>query len=197
MADTSPVLTAKFALRFHDLTITSAGGTLSLRGPHEGELTRSLVVVPQVAVNLPEAVELFPSEKPKKIEIAVKANVAGAAGELRLDLPPGWRAEPCRAVRVSDAGRRELSWHFLPAVAEPRTASTPAYRAPPRRRSRRSSPAAPGESPFTAISISSAFSLEIADGLRQVHRHLGHHYERPCQSPSWGPRSDNVPPAGE
>jgi len=119
MADTPPVLTAKFALRFHDVTITLQRAVrYRYVDPTEGELTRSLVVVPQVAVNLPEAVELFPSEKPKKIEIAVKANVAGAAGELRLDLPPGWRAEPVsQPFRVSDAGG-ELTLAF--SITPPR-----------------------------------------------------------------------------
>ena len=119
MADTPPVLTAKFALRFHDVTITLQRAVrYRYVDPTEGELTRSLVVVPQVAVNLPEPVELFPSEKPKKIEVAIKANVAGAAGELRLDLPPGWRAEPVsQPFRVPDAGG-ELALAF--SITPPR-----------------------------------------------------------------------------
>jgi LmbE family N-acetylglucosaminyl deacetylase len=121
MADTPPVLTAKFALRFHDVTITLQRAVrYRYVDPTEGELTRSLVVVPQVAVNLPEPVELFPSEKPKKIEIAIKANVAGAAGELRLDLPPGWRAEPVsQPFRVTDAGGElPLTFSITPPQAD-------------------------------------------------------------------------------
>ncbi len=106
MADTPPVLTAEFALKFGDAAITLRRPVhYRYVDPTEGELTRPLVVAPPVAVNVAEPVALFPNEKAKKIEVAVKANAAGAAGELRLDLPPGWRAEPMsQPFRVADAG---------------------------------------------------------------------------------------------
>jgi LmbE family N-acetylglucosaminyl deacetylase len=119
MADTQPVLTAEFKLKIQDIGFTLRRPVrYRYVDPTEGELTRSLVVVPPAAVNLPEPVELFPSDKPKKIEIAVKANVAGAAGDLRLDLPPGWRADPVsQPFRVPDAGG-ELALAF--SITPPR-----------------------------------------------------------------------------
>ena len=74
--------------------------------PTEGELTRALVIVPEVAVNLAEPVDVFPSESAKRIEVTVKANTADMNGDVHLDLPAGWRAEPSthpfRLAQVGD-----------------------------------------------------------------------------------------------
>ena len=121
MADTPPVLIAEFALKFGDTGITLRRPVhYRYVDPTEGELTRPLVVVPAVAVNVAEPVALFPSEQPKKIEVAVKANVAGAAGELRLDLPSGWRAEPLsQPFRMPDAGGElALAFSITPPSAD-------------------------------------------------------------------------------
>ena len=73
--------------------------------PTEGELTRAVVVVPEVAVNLAEPVDVFPNESSKRIEVTVKANTADMSGELRLDLPSNWRAEPAsHPFRLTQAG---------------------------------------------------------------------------------------------
>ncbi|HXI40091.1 MAG TPA: hypothetical protein VNH83_08935, partial [Bryobacteraceae bacterium] len=119
MADTPPVVTAEFALKVGDTGITLRRPVhYRYVDPTEGELTRALVVVPAVAVNVAERVALFPTEQAKKIEVAVKANVAGVAGELRLDLAPGWRAEPAsHQFRVPDAGG-ELALAF--SITPPR-----------------------------------------------------------------------------
>ncbi len=60
----------------------------------EGERTRPLVVVPPVAVNLPQPVAVFPSPAPRAVHVVVEARVDKAAGELRLDSPTGWKVEP-------------------------------------------------------------------------------------------------------
>ena len=63
MADTPPMLTAEFVLKFQDTGITLRRPVhYRYVDPTEGELTRALVVVPPVAVNLPEPAELFPSD---------------------------------------------------------------------------------------------------------------------------------------
>ena len=59
---------------------------------------RPLVVVPAVAVNLPEPVAVFPDTAARKVQVSVQANVAKAAGELRLEVPAGWKAEPALAA---------------------------------------------------------------------------------------------------
>ena len=95
LADTPPLLTAQFLVNFD-------GASIALKrpvqyryvDPTEGELTRAVVVVPAVAVNLPERVAFFPSESSRKIEIQVKATDTQTTGDVRLELPEGWRGEP-------------------------------------------------------------------------------------------------------
>jgi len=106
LADSPPLLNAEFELDF-------SGTNVRLKrpvqyryvDPTQGELTRPVVIVPAVAVDLSEPVALFPKESPKKIEVAVKANTADMAGELRLELPQGWRAAPAsQPFRLAQMG---------------------------------------------------------------------------------------------
>ena len=60
----------------------------------QGERVRPFMVVPAVAVNLPEPVALFPDATARKVQVSVQANVANAKGDLRLEVPAGWKAEP-------------------------------------------------------------------------------------------------------
>ena len=72
----------------------------------QGERVRPLVVVPAVAVNLPEPVALFPDTAARKVQVSVQANVANAQGELRLDVPAGWKAEPAsQKFEIADVRR--------------------------------------------------------------------------------------------
>ena len=86
----------------------------------QGERHRAVAVVPAAAVELPETVALFPAAAPREVQVAVKANVAGAAGELHLELPPGWKAEPAsRPFRVEVAGEdRGMTFQVTPPPGE-------------------------------------------------------------------------------
>jgi LmbE family N-acetylglucosaminyl deacetylase len=60
-----------------------------------GELTRPLVVAPPVAIQLGETAMLFPNANSRQAEVRVKAvRSPGAAGEIRLSVPEGWKAAP-------------------------------------------------------------------------------------------------------
>ena len=85
-----------------------------------GERERPLAVVPAVAVNLPAAVALFPSAAPRRLAVSLRANVAGASGALRLDLPAGWKAEPLLLpFQIAAAGEQhELAFQVTPPAAE-------------------------------------------------------------------------------
>lgn len=85
-------------------------------GRADGERIRPLAVVPAVAVNLPDSVALFSSTAPRKVHISVQANVANASGELRLDLPAGWKSEPrTQNFTVAVAGeQQELTFEVTP-----------------------------------------------------------------------------------
>ncbi|SPE36796.1 LmbE family protein [Candidatus Sulfopaludibacter sp. SbA3] len=86
----------------------------------EGERHRPMAVVPAVAVDLPEAVALFPSGAARQVEVAVKANAANASGELRLELPTGWKAEPAsQPFHVAMAGEQlGMTFQVTPPTGE-------------------------------------------------------------------------------
>jgi len=106
LADTPPLLTAQFLLSFGGTSV-AIKRPVQYRyvDPTEGEHTRAVVVVPALAVNLPERVEFFPSETPRKVEIQVKANDTQMKGNVRLELPEDWRGEPvAQPFQLPDAG---------------------------------------------------------------------------------------------
>ena len=92
----------------------------------EGEKVRSLTVVPPVAVNLPlspdltNQVLLFPTQAARSLHVTVKAEVANAEGDLRLDVPTGWKAEPrsqpFRLAAIDD--QQELTFQVTPPAGE-------------------------------------------------------------------------------
>jgi LmbE family N-acetylglucosaminyl deacetylase len=95
LPENEPVLTAHFRLQV-------AGTELELARPVQyryvdrvyGEQVRPFTVLPPVAVSLPEHAIVFGDAKPRMIEVAVRSNGGKVAGDLRLDVPAGWSAEP-------------------------------------------------------------------------------------------------------
>ncbi|MDE3167033.1 MAG: LmbE family protein, partial [Acidobacteriota bacterium] len=86
----------------------------------QGERVRPVVVVPAVAVNPPVPVAVFSDTAPRKVEVAVQSNIANADGDLRLDLPAGWKASPASAhFQIARAGEaRELGFTVTPPAAQ-------------------------------------------------------------------------------
>jgi LmbE family N-acetylglucosaminyl deacetylase len=117
LADTPPVLSVHFRLSID-------GAPFELERPvayryadrAEGERVRPLVVIPPVAVDLPESVAIFPKPEARKVAVAVKANAANLTGELRIDVPAGWRVDPkTRSFQIATAGEQQE----LPFVVTP------------------------------------------------------------------------------
>jgi len=107
LADTPPNLVASFGVDFGGGAYAVFKRPVRYRyvEPTDGELTRTVVIVPEVAVELAEPVDVFPNESAKRVEVQVKANTADMNGDLRLDLPPSWRAEPAsHPFRLAQAG---------------------------------------------------------------------------------------------
>jgi LmbE family N-acetylglucosaminyl deacetylase len=92
----------------------------------EGEKVRPVAVVPPVAVNLPISPDLttnvavFASAAARRLQAAVKANVANAEGTLRVAAPAGWRVMPqSQPFRLGDIGdQQELSFEVTPPSGE-------------------------------------------------------------------------------
>ena len=121
LADTPPVARVRVRL-------SVAGAPIELVRPvayryasrAEGERTRPLIVVPPVAVNLPQPVVVFPSAASREINVVVEARVDKAAGELRLDAPAGWKVEPpTRHFEIAARGQAsDLSFTLTPAASD-------------------------------------------------------------------------------
>ncbi|MBC6697936.1 PIG-L family deacetylase [Hymenobacter sp. BT190] len=62
--------------------------------PVEGEKYRPLTVVPPVMVNVGGHAYVFADNQPKTIPVTLRAGKAGVKGNLTLNLPKGWTAEP-------------------------------------------------------------------------------------------------------
>ncbi len=117
LADNPPVLEAEFR-------IAVGPASILLRRPVRyrfvdrvlGEQTRRLEVVPPVAVRLTQPVLLFPEEAPRPVEVELTALEEGVAGEVTLEVPPGWVARPAaREFRLFEAGSQEtLAFEVAP-----------------------------------------------------------------------------------
>jgi LmbE family N-acetylglucosaminyl deacetylase len=63
--------------------------------PVLGELYQPLAVVPPVMVNIPAArAYVFSDQQPKPVPVTLRAGQAGVKGQLALQVPSGWQAEP-------------------------------------------------------------------------------------------------------
>ena len=108
------------------LTVEGAGIELVRPVQHRyadrarGERVRPLMVVPAVAVNLPEPVALFPDTAARQVQVSVQANVADAQGDLRLEVPAGWKAEPqSRSFQIAVPGeQRVVMFQVTPPAGE-------------------------------------------------------------------------------
>ena len=95
LPENPPVMEAHFRL-------SVAGADIEIARPVDhryvdriyGEQRRPLAVVPPVGLELAQRAIVFPGKEPRRIEIAVKANVAHATGETHLEVPAGWQVTP-------------------------------------------------------------------------------------------------------
>lgn len=63
--------------------------------PVKGELSRPFEVVPPVFINFPQPVYVFADQSPKKVSVLLKsASSMSRKGNVKLELPAGWRTDP-------------------------------------------------------------------------------------------------------
>jgi len=121
LADTPPVVRIRLKLTVDGVPIELVRGVENRYAPRaEGERVRRLAVVPAVAVNLPAKVAVFPTPAARQVQVTVKANMANAAGTLRLQLPAGWKAEPkSQSFKLIAVGEEEqLAFEVTPPAGE-------------------------------------------------------------------------------
>jgi len=121
LADTPPVAQVRLKLMVDGAPVEVTRPVEYRYAPSaEGERVRPLAIVPPVAVNLPDTVAMFPSTASRRVQVALHADVAKATGDLRLDVPPGWKAEPeSLPFQLAAAGEEDqLSFQVTPPAGE-------------------------------------------------------------------------------
>jgi|HubBroStandDraft_5_1064220.scaffolds.fasta_scaffold14423_2 LmbE family N-acetylglucosaminyl deacetylase len=82
----------------------------------QGELTRPVVVEPPVALQWSQEAMLFPQGAARTANLQVKATIAKAEGQVRIQLPAGWRISAnSEHFELVDAGQQSaLSFQITP-----------------------------------------------------------------------------------
>ena len=76
--------------------------------PAKGELSRPFAIVPPVFVNIQEQVLIFPDNKAREVTIKLSSSrTDGVKGDLRLNVPKGWKAEPASVPFTLIAGQED------------------------------------------------------------------------------------------
>lgn len=106
-AENPPALTAVFTVEVQagPEAKASAHGTTTLAlerpvvykwtDPARGEQYRPFEIIPAIAVDFPDRVEMFPTTAARDVAVRLRATTGGeASGTLRLEVPAGWQAQP-------------------------------------------------------------------------------------------------------
>ena len=82
--------------------------------PEKGELYRPLVITPPVMLNLTQKSFVFTDEKPKEIQVIVKAGKDNIQTKVKANLPQGWTSEPVFAnVNLPKKGDEQIVSFFI------------------------------------------------------------------------------------
>lgn len=121
MAENPPVLEARFRLAVGPAEIELRRGVRYRYVDRVlGEQTRRLDVVPPVAVRLSSRAVLFPDASPRSMEVELKASTQPVAGQVRLQLPEGWKARPAeQAFDLAEPGGRAVVTFQIEPPASP------------------------------------------------------------------------------
>lgn len=93
--ENDPALEVVFQLRLLDTHLSFRLPVFyKYTAPAEGEIYQPFNIIPPVAVNVQLDKLLFASEEAQELRVEVVAGKEDVAGELALELPVGWRAEP-------------------------------------------------------------------------------------------------------
>ena len=95
--------------------------------PVDGEQYRPLEISPPVTLNIDEKVYVFASADPREISVKVKSGRSDLSGQVKLDLPAGWRSVPVNQTFSLDLKGAEKTLIFQ--VYPPEKQSTADIRA--------------------------------------------------------------------
>jgi LmbE family N-acetylglucosaminyl deacetylase len=120
--ESEPALTATFELTVagRPFTVTRAV-TYKWTDPVMGERARPVEITPPVSVRPESGVLMFPDMNPRSLSVRLTAGAPDVAGEVRPELPPGWRVEPSAApFKLAKKGdQATVTFRVRPAVSAP------------------------------------------------------------------------------
>jgi LmbE family N-acetylglucosaminyl deacetylase len=87
--------------------------------PSKGEYVRPVVVEPPFAIDLPAPNFVFPTGAARDFSLQIRALSANQSGEVRLEVPAGWKVAPVSAAfSMKEAGlAQEVRFHLTPPTA--------------------------------------------------------------------------------
>jgi LmbE family N-acetylglucosaminyl deacetylase len=62
--------------------------------PSDGEKYRSLEISPPVTANIEERAYVYADNQPKTVKITLKSTIDNTSGNLKIEVPAGWKLEP-------------------------------------------------------------------------------------------------------
>lgn len=92
--------------------------------PVKGELQRPFEIVPPVFINLNKPVYLFKDREPQEVTVLVKSSADAIAGNLRLELPKGWKSDPSSVAFELKKRGEELTTSFKVIPGKEETKAT-------------------------------------------------------------------------
>ncbi|HEY3825860.1 MAG TPA: PIG-L family deacetylase [Bryobacteraceae bacterium] len=116
-ADILPEVVARF-----DFTLNSAPFSLTrplhyrAADPSKGEYIRPVVVEPPFAIDLPAQNFVFPTGAPRDFSLQIRALSANQTGDVRLEMPQGWKVTPASTpFQLKESGaEQEVRFRLTP-----------------------------------------------------------------------------------
>jgi LmbE family N-acetylglucosaminyl deacetylase len=91
--------------------------------PAKGEIYQPVQVVPPVTANIKDQVYIFNSQQPQTVRVKLKSFKNGTTGNIRLNIPEGWKVSPGNATFTNKLKGDEWEQGFTitPAGNQPQT----------------------------------------------------------------------------
>ncbi|MCS6807335.1 MAG: PIG-L family deacetylase [Bacteroidota bacterium] len=94
-AENSPTLEVSFVVVIDDEELQFTVPVLHRRTDRVmGEVYRPFIIVPPVALHMPQRSWIFPDTSAREVRVIIQANAPALTGVVRLRLPSGWTASP-------------------------------------------------------------------------------------------------------
>ncbi|WP_258105561.1 PIG-L family deacetylase [Marinoscillum sp. MHG1-6] len=93
--ENGPVVTAKVILRIKDQFLECEVPVVYKTTDRvKGEIYKPVSITPKVMVNISQKALVYVDDEPKKVQVTIIGGAPYAQGQLKLNLPNGWNAEP-------------------------------------------------------------------------------------------------------